>query len=67
MRSIEFATLLEELSWLFEDKREFILSRQSEQLVAAYKSETGQEAEASAVVNGCIAEPQQSKFLSVDC
>ena len=51
MRSIEFATLLEELSWLFEDKREFILSRQSEQLVNAYRAETGQEAEASAVID----------------
>ena len=66
MRSIEFATLLEELSWLFEDKRDFILSRQSEQLVAAYKSETGQEAEASAVIDvlmGALPNPNDQSFL----
>ena len=66
MRSIEFATLLEELSWLFEDKREFILSRQSEQLVNAYRAETGQEAEASAVIDvliGALPNPNDQSFL----
>lgn len=66
MRSIEFATLLEELSWLFEDKRDFILSRQSEQLVNAYRAETGQGVEASAVIDvlmGALPNPNDQSFL----